>query len=152
MNILAKIWHIKNSLFMRCSTRCKLLKTPLRICENHLKSVWKWILKMLPRTVTNCNNFQILICSPLQIRSPHLLSKFHGYIFNDLGEKWLWKLPPEILSVDKKKSGEHRLFIEGWLKVVDKCRHFCKASLSEWLLVSLLSLFHLSLHELAIIL
>ena len=30
----------------------------------------------------------------------HLLWKFHGYICNGLGEKWIWKLPPEILPVD----------------------------------------------------
>ena len=31
--------------------------------------------------------FQILICSPLMIKSLHLLFKFHGYIFNGSGEK-----------------------------------------------------------------
>ena len=35
-----------------------------------------------------------------------LLWKFHGYIFNGLGEKWIWKLPPEILPVGPK-PGSH---------------------------------------------
>ena len=32
-------------------------------------------------------NCQILICSPLKMKSLHLLSKFRGQIFNGLGEK-----------------------------------------------------------------
>ena len=38
----------------------------------------------------------------------HLLWKFHGYIFNGLGEKWIWKLPPAILPVDL--NGETRKY------------------------------------------
>ena len=34
-----------------------------------------------------CKKFQILICSPLKMKSLHLLSKFHGYIFNGFREK-----------------------------------------------------------------
>ena len=30
----------------------------------------------------------------------HLLWKFLGYIFNGLGEKWIWKLQPETLPID----------------------------------------------------
>ena len=43
-------------------------------------------LVMLSRIVTSCKHFQILICSPLEMKSLHLLSKFHCYIFNGLGE------------------------------------------------------------------
>ena len=32
-------------------------------------------------------NVQILICSPLKMNFLHLLSKFHGYIFNGLGKE-----------------------------------------------------------------
>ena len=36
------------------------------------------------------------------MKSLHLLSKFNSYVFNGLEEKWIWKLPPEILPVDLK--------------------------------------------------
>ena len=62
---------------------------------------------MLSRIATCCKNFQILIRSPLQMKSLYLLSKFHGDIFNGLGEKWIWKLPPEMPLVDVK-AGFHR--------------------------------------------
>ena len=38
------------------------------------------------------------------MKSLRLLSKFHGNIFNGLGEKWIWKLPPEILRADFNES------------------------------------------------
>ena len=41
---------------------------------------------MLLRIVTG-KNFQILIWSPLKMKSLHLLSKFRGDIFNGSGEK-----------------------------------------------------------------
>ena len=53
--------------------------------------------------VNNCHmlyKFYILIRSPLKMQFLHLLWKFHGYIFNSSGEKWIWKLPPAILPVD----------------------------------------------------
>ena len=42
---------------------------------------------MLSITVTCCTNIHILIRSPLKMKCLHLLWKFHGYIFNGLGEK-----------------------------------------------------------------
>ena len=42
---------------------------------------------MLSRIVACCKNFQILIGSPLQMKSLHLLSKFHGCVLYGLGEK-----------------------------------------------------------------
>ena len=55
---------------------------------------------MLPRIATCHKNFQILFCSPLSMKSLHLLSNVRGYIFNGLGENGILKLPPEILPVD----------------------------------------------------
>ena len=49
---------------------------------------------MLLRIVTCCKNCQILIHSPLKVKSLHLLSKFRGCIFNGR----------EILPVDLKKK------------------------------------------------
>ena len=46
------------------------------------------------------------MCIPLQMKSLHLLSKFHGYI--GLGKKWMCKLPPELLGVDLKDIGSSR--------------------------------------------
>ena len=60
--------------------------TPLRILTIITIGEQKRILVMLSRILTCCKNFQILICSPLKIKSLHLLSKFCGYIFNGLGE------------------------------------------------------------------
>ena len=54
---------------------------------------------MLSRIVT-CKNFQILIRSPLKVKSLHLLSKFRGCIFNGFGEKIDLKLPHEMLPAD----------------------------------------------------
>ena len=42
---------------------------------------------MLSRILTCCKNCQILIRSPLKIKSLHLLSKFRAYILDGLGEK-----------------------------------------------------------------
>ena len=72
---------------------------------------------MLPRIVTFCKNCQILICGPLKIKSLHLMSKFQGFIFNDLGEKQISKLPPEILRVHLENKLEARM--ELWLQM--KC-------------------------------
>ena len=47
----------------------------------------KWILVMLSITVIRCTNIHILVRSPLKMKFLHLLWKFHGYIFNGLGEK-----------------------------------------------------------------
>ena len=57
---------------------------------------------MLSTSVTCCINIHILIRSHLKMKFLHLLWKFHGYIFHGLGEKWIRKLPPEILPVDLK--------------------------------------------------
>ena len=53
--------------------------------------------------IMNCyilKNFKLLIRSPLEVKSLHLLSTFGGCIFNGFGEKNIRKLPREILSVD----------------------------------------------------
>ena len=42
---------------------------------------------MLSVTVTCCTNNHILILSALKMKLLHMLWKFHGYIFNGLGEK-----------------------------------------------------------------
>ena len=42
---------------------------------------------MLSRIVTCYKNCQILIRSPLKVKSLHLLSKFRGCIFDGFGEK-----------------------------------------------------------------
>ena len=55
---------------------------------------------MLSITVTCCANIHILIRSPLKMKFLHLLWKFRGYVFNGLGEKWIWKLPPAMLPVN----------------------------------------------------
>ena len=49
-----------------------------------------------------CRHFQILIRSLFKMKSLHLLSRFHGCIFNVSREKWIRKLPPEILCADLK--------------------------------------------------
>ena len=43
--------------------------TPFRILKNHNSQSKKWILVILSRIVTSCKNCQILICSPLKIKS-----------------------------------------------------------------------------------
>ena len=53
--------------------------------------------------IMNCymsKNFKILIRSPLDVKSLHLISTFGGCIFNGLREKNIRKLPREILSVE----------------------------------------------------
>ena len=42
---------------------------------------------MLGGIVACCKNYKILICSPLKIKSLHLLSTIRGYNFNGLGKK-----------------------------------------------------------------
>ena len=64
---------------------------------------------MLSRIATYCKTYQILIYSPLRIKSLYLLSKFRGYIFNGLGEEYIWKLSPEILRVDLE--GNNSIFL-----------------------------------------
>ena len=73
----------KNPSVKRCKIWCRLLNF-FQIVIVGLK---KLILVMLSRIVTSCKSFQILICSSLWMKSLHTLSKFHGYIFNGLGEK-----------------------------------------------------------------
>ena len=55
--------------------------------ENYNSRSEKWTMVIISRIVTCCKNFQILTCSPLKMKSLHLLSDFHGCIFNGLGEK-----------------------------------------------------------------
>ena len=50
-------------------------------------SLKEWILVMLSKIVIRCKNCQILIHSPLIVKSLHLLSKFGSCIFNGFGEK-----------------------------------------------------------------
>ena len=95
--------HIsKNPSIRRCSIWYRSRNFSLNFKKRNSKSE-KWILVMLSITVTCCTNIYILIRSPLKMKFLHLLWKFHGYIFNGLGEKWIWKLPPAILPVDFKQ-------------------------------------------------
>ena len=57
-------------------------------------------------SINNCRMLDkyILIGSPLKMKFLHLLWKFHGDFFHGLGEKWIWKLPPEILPVDLEQD------------------------------------------------
>ena len=100
---ISKIHPLSDATF---NPDCLTPLTFLKIVTDRYK---KWILVMLSRIVTCRKNFQILIGSPLRMKSLHLLSKFHGYIFNGLGEKLNLKLPPEILCVDLKLPQEIRL-------------------------------------------
>ena len=61
--------------------------TPLKILKIVYSWSEKWILVMLSTIVTCRKYCQILICSPLKIKSLHLLTRLRGYIFNGLGEK-----------------------------------------------------------------
>ena len=76
----------KNPSVTRCSMQCRLLNF-LKNFEDHNCRSKKWILVMLSRIVTCCKNCEILICSPLKVKSLHLLSKFRGCIFDCFGEK-----------------------------------------------------------------
>ena len=91
----SRLYISKNPSVTRCSIWCRLANFSL-----HFKNRKKWILVMLSITVTCCTNIHILIRSPLKMKFLYLLWKFHGYIFNGLGEKWIWKLPPAILPLD----------------------------------------------------
>ena len=87
---------------IRCSiSQPRYIKKPIRYEMQHLIQMTnfslnfqkrnskskKWILVMLSITVTCCTNIHILIRSPLKMKFLHLQWKFHGYIFNGLGEK-----------------------------------------------------------------
>ena len=97
-------FHIsKNPSVTRCSIWCRLTNFSLNFKNPNSKSK-KWILVKLSITVTCRRNIHILIRSPLKMKLLHLLWKFHGYIFHSLGEKWMWKLPAEILPVDLKSK------------------------------------------------
>ena len=76
----------KNPSVTRCSIWCRVLDFFLNF-ENHNSRSKKWILVMLSRIVTCFKNCQILIRSPLKVKSLHLLSKFRGCILNGFGEK-----------------------------------------------------------------
>ena len=92
--------HIsKNPSVMRCSIWCSLTNFSLNFKNRNSKSK-KRILVTLSITVTCCTTIYILIRSPLKMLFLHLLRKCHGYIFNGLGEKWIWKLSPAVLPVD----------------------------------------------------
>ena len=58
---------------------------PLRILKMITVGL-KMVLVMLSRISTCCKNFQILIFSPLKMKSLRLLSKFYGYTFNGFGQ------------------------------------------------------------------
>ena len=76
----------KHPSVRRCRIWCRLLNSFQNV-ENHNSRSEDWILVMLSRFARCGKNFQILIHSPLQIKSLHVLSKFHSYLFNGLGEK-----------------------------------------------------------------
>ena len=81
----AEIQDIKKSI--RYETQHLMQINELLFNFENLNSKFKkWLLVILPIVVTLCKNIQILICSPPQMKFLHLLSKFHGYIFNCLGE------------------------------------------------------------------
>ena len=52
----------------------------------------------LIRSTVRVENFEPYLYSGSVFKRKflHLLSKFHGYIFIGFGEKWIWKLTPEI--------------------------------------------------------
>ena len=86
VQIRAEIYYIsKNPSVTRCSIGADCL-TSLKILKILTVGLKKWILVMLSRIVTYCKHCQILIRSPLKVKSLHLLSNFRGCIFNGFGE------------------------------------------------------------------
>ena len=79
----------KNPLMTRCSIWCRLLNSFQNFgnCTSSLKKMDSG--NAITNCYMQCKNFQILIRSPLLLKFLHLLSKFYGYIFNSLREKWI---------------------------------------------------------------
>ena len=90
MDVSAEIYYIKKSIRYEIQHLVRLLN--FETFENHNNRSEKWILVMLSRIVTCCKNCQILIRSPLKVKSLHLLSKFRGCISNGFGEKYFAKV------------------------------------------------------------
>ena len=119
-------FHIsKNPSVTRCSIWCKLTNFSLNF-KNRNSKFKQWIPVILSITVTCCTNIHIFICNPLKMEFLQLLWKFHGYIFNGLGEKWIWKLSPEILPIDLKHGTGYSssAFLYGYFSIGPFCTFF----------------------------
>ena len=70
-----RLFLSKSPSVTRCSICCRLTNFSLNLKNPNSKSK-RWIVVMLPITVTCCRNIHILIRSPLRMKFLHLLWKF----------------------------------------------------------------------------